>query len=156
MTEAIKLRAALPVDSTDAQRIVFGILRSYGIEPDPDHLDREIVNFGANDPKIVREFSATVNEKLVGVCTLKLAADPRGALITSLFVDPEARGRGIGRSLLIQAVMEAQKIGLKRLTLETRQMFKEAIRLYESCGWKRGPDLPEGYGPDRTYFLDLC
>ena len=27
--------------------------------------------------------------------------------------------------------------------------------LYESTGWVRGPDLPPGYGPDRTYSLDI-
>ena len=25
-----------------------------------------------------------------------------------------------------------------------------------ATGWVRGPDLPDGYGPDRTYLLDLA
>jgi hypothetical protein len=45
--------------------------------------------------------------------------------------------------------------GYQRITLETRTAFEEAVHLYEATGWQRGPDLPPGYGPDRTYVLDL-
>ena len=152
---SLAIRDAAPIDSDDAQRIVFGILRSYGIEPDPDHLDRDVVNFGSNNPAIVREFSATKSDKLVGVCTLKIEGDSRCPLVTALFVDPDARGLGIGKALLNHAIVEARRLGFSRLSLETRELFKEAVKLYESTGWKRGKDLPPGYGPDRTYYLDL-
>ncbi len=77
------------------------------------------------------------------------------AHLSKLFVAAEARGRGIGRALLAHAVAEARAFGMRRLDLETRSVFREAVGLYEATGWTRGPDLPPGHGPDRTYYLSL-
>jgi hypothetical protein len=64
-----EIRAAIPSDGKEASRIVFDILRSYGIEPDPEHLDRDVVAFGSGDRARGREFAAILNGALVGVCT---------------------------------------------------------------------------------------
>lgn len=152
--DVIEIRAAHSNDSEAAAEMVFGILRAYGIEPDPAHLDREVVLFGANDPKCVREFSAFCNGQLVGVCTLKFA-DRSRPIVTALYVDPRIRRRGIGRKLLKAAIEAARSLGFSRLELETRTAFKEAVQLYETSGWVRGPNPPPGYGPDRIYTLDL-
>ena len=56
--------------------------------------------------------------------------------------------------MLERAVDEARSLGYRRISLGTRALYVEAVRLYERCGWKRGPDLPPP-GPDRYYYLDL-
>jgi putative acetyltransferase len=128
-------------------------LRSYGIEPDPEGLDADVMAFGtAGDGPVAS--SSEVEGKPVG----SVAISPRGegvAWLSKLFVDASSRGRGLGRALLARAVEEGRARGYLRIDLETRSIFREAVQLYEATGWLRGPDLPPEHGPDRTYSLDL-
>jgi putative acetyltransferase len=61
------------------------------------------------------------------------------AEIKSMFVTPEARGRGIGRALLA-AIEDDLRGRVTTLRLETGIHQDAAIRLYESVGFRRrGP-----------------
>jgi ribosomal protein S18 acetylase RimI-like enzyme len=82
--------------------------------------------------------------------------DPDEAHIRMLGVDPEARGRGIGRVLMDAAVVQARAAGKRRMTLGTTERMVAAHRLYESMGFVRGPDqvFDDGFRL-RTYELPL-
>ncbi len=164
------IRRARPADGPVVRDIVFRTLRSYGIEPDPDGLDRDVADFGrADGAGGLLEYVAEVAGVVVGSVVLsprasshtEVAPSPRRsydegeAHLSKLFVAAEARGRGVGCALLAHAVAEARAHGMRRLDLETRSVFREAVGLYEATGWTRGPDLPPGHGPDRTYYLSL-
>jgi putative acetyltransferase len=61
------------------------------------------------------------------------------AEVKSMFVMPEARGRGIGRAILA-AIEDAVRGRVTTLRLETGIKQDAAIRLYESAGFRRrGP-----------------
>ena len=61
------------------------------------------------------------------------------AEIKSMFVAPEARGRGIGRAILT-AIEAAVRGRVSALRLETGVKQLAAIRLYEAAGFRRrGP-----------------
>ncbi len=150
----LQIRRATPADGAAVQQFVFATLRSYGIEPDPDGLDADVVAFGTAGDGPVLEWVADLAGTPVGSVVLTLAGNSE-AKLSKLFVNASYRGRGIGRRLLLHAMAEARARGWRRLHLETRAAYREAVRLYEATGWQRGPDLPPGYGPDRTYFLDL-
>ena len=63
----------------------------------------------------------------------------RSAELKSMFVVPEARGRGIGRALLA-AIEDALRGRVTILCLETGVKQPAAIRLYETAGFRRrGP-----------------
>ena len=54
------------------------------------------------------------------------------------------------------AVIECAKAAAcKKIVIETRERFAEAIKLYEATGWQRGEDYAVGYGPERRYILHL-
>ena len=53
-----------------------------------------------------------------------------------------------------EAEQEARERGYRRISLRTRALYVEAVRLYERAGWTRGPDQPPP-GPDRLYYRDL-
>ncbi len=152
--DTIRIRPATPQDGPAVQKIVFATLRSYGIEPDPDGLDADVVAFGSNAPGTLLEWVAEVKGVVVGSVMLSEAGNGE-AKLSKFFVDSAYRGLGIGRKLLTSVMNEARTRGLTRLTLETRTAYREAVHLYETTGWVRGPDLPPGYGPDRTYSLDI-
>ncbi|WP_136068112.1 GNAT family N-acetyltransferase [Modicisalibacter radicis] len=65
-------------------------------------------------------------------------------LLNDLYVNPEARGRGIGRALMQAAATLAREHGVPRLTLSTQTHNRTAQALYESLGWQRN-DAFHGY-----------
>ncbi|HEY7350313.1 MAG TPA: GNAT family N-acetyltransferase [Ktedonobacterales bacterium] len=150
----ILIRRATPADGPVVQCFVFATLRSFGIEPDPTGLDADIVAFGTAEDDSTLEWVADLAGTPVGSIVITAMNTAEGKL-SKFFVDASRRGYGIGRKLLAHAVAEAQARGYRRLHLETRTIYREAVHLYEATGWARGPALPPGYGPDRTYTLDL-
>ena len=64
-------------------------------------------------------------------------AQASAGTITALFVAPWARGRGIGRDILIEIEGLARELGLAVLNLDLRDTQRAAIGLYESLGYQR-------------------
>jgi GNAT superfamily N-acetyltransferase len=72
---------------------------------------------------------------VVGCVGLRLLPDGLGE-VTRVFVQPAARGRGVGARLM-QAVEDAARShGLTRLRLDTRTELTEAQRLYARHGYQ--------------------
>lgn len=59
------------------------------------------------------------------------------AEIKRMYVEPECRGRGIGRRLLAELEQQARRAGYAVARLETGVNQPEALRLYESAGYRR-------------------
>ena len=75
-----------------------------------------------------------------------------------LVVDPAARGRGVGRTLVDWCVRRAERDGARVLRLSTQQAMASAGRLYERLGFVRTPELDWTPEPDVqliTYALVL-
>ncbi|WP_416907524.1 MAG: ribosomal protein S18-alanine N-acetyltransferase [Polymorphobacter sp.] len=67
-------------------------------------------------------------------------------------VAPEARGRGLGRALLLQARKDSRNLGCSRMFLEVRENNQPARRLYHEAGFfdvGRRPDYYSGEGGRR-------
>lgn len=56
--------------------------------------------------------------------------------LRTFFVDPEKRGRGYGKELMLDAMLKAKSVG-KRLVLDVIVKDVAAIALYEKLGWLR-------------------
>ena len=57
--------------------------------------------------------------------------------LTSAFVAPWARRRGIGRGIVLEVESLAREIGLAVLNLDLRDTQRAAVRLYDSLGYIR-------------------
>jgi putative acetyltransferase len=81
-------------------------------------------------------FSCRVDGEVLGVAALK-HLDDRHAEIKSMHTAEEARGRGIGRTLVDHLIAVARDRGYRRVSLETGSgpAFAAARRLYASAGF---------------------
>lgn len=92
-----------------------------------------------NDSVVIIAESATKN--VIGFCQLypsfcSIRAAPTYTLY-DLFVSPDARGAGAGRSLMIAAQKHATQTGAARMELATARSNTVAQSLYESLDWVR-------------------
>lgn len=72
----------------------------------------------------------------------------RGMDLHHLFVTGGARGRGIGRALLMAAQAHARGLGCDYLTVSTTQDNAEARDFYVQAGFRAAPPSPWRYAMD--------
>lgn len=73
----------------------------------------------------------------VGCVAIHAFGEWGDAEMKRLFVAPSYRGFGIGRALIQKAVEQAQKMGFRRLVLDTMPQMAAAIAAYEGLGFQR-------------------
>jgi len=119
-------------------------------------LDARYPEEGANhfrlDPEEVADgrgafLVAYLDGKPVG-CGAVRRIEPGVAEIKRMFVAPEARGRGVGRHVLLELEAEAQRLGATRLVLETGPRQPEALALYIRAGFIEIPLFGEYIGSE--------
>jgi putative acetyltransferase len=71
----------------------------------------------------------------------RIGAD--SAEIKRMYVEPYARGQGVGRRILLTLQEEARRLGITRILLETGDRQPEAIALYSQVGFVRFPAFGE-------------
>lgn len=76
-----------------------------------------------------------VDEKLVGYVGIMVVRDE--CQVNNVAVHPDYRKKGIGGTLLKTALSFAKQSGAEEAFLEVREGNDDAIRLYESMGFKR-------------------
>jgi ribosomal-protein-alanine acetyltransferase len=86
---------------------------------------------------------------IAGAAVVFFHASHRIARLYSIAVSPEARGAGVGESLLAAAERHAKKRGRERLRLEVRAGNAAARRLYERRGYRV-------FGTKAGYYEDGC
>jgi putative acetyltransferase len=153
MKTNIRIREAVPEDHAEVTAFAFGIMRSVGIEPDPDNIDSALAKLGKTQGSLSRDFVAVDRDRPVGAIILKRISPVVGE-VTGFYVRPEYQGQGIGQRLLNTALSAAGDAGYEQLVLTTNKNLTVAISLYESCGWVRQPGKPDN-GADYLYALDM-
>lgn len=56
--------------------------------------------------------------------------------LVKMYLIPEARGLGLGRTLIEKCIEEAKKMGFTRIYLETMPELDKAVRTYERLGFE--------------------
>jgi GNAT superfamily N-acetyltransferase len=80
--------------------------------------------------------------------------DPQTAEIKRMYVDPAARGRGVGRRVLAALEVEARRLGARRLVLETGERQPESLALYARAGFTRIPLFGEYVGSPLSVCME--
>jgi putative acetyltransferase len=130
--------AVEPFDSVDARRLISALdahlsslylpEQRFGPNLKPEHLAAGVGQFvvaraegGAIGCGALRRLDATTGE------------------LKRMYVEPEWRGRGVGRQIVVSLEAAARGLGLSRLVLETGVHQEEAIALYRRAGFSPIP-----------------
>lgn len=143
--EGLGFRDGVAADAAGLRALIFPVLESYGLRPDPQGTDADLddvaAHYGAAGGQFwVLERSGVV----VGSCGLYPLGD--GVVeLRKMYLHPSLRGRGLGRKLLSHAMAVAAEGGFHTMRLETATALVEAIELYRRNGFTRlagPPDVP--------------
>jgi DNA-binding MarR family transcriptional regulator/GNAT superfamily N-acetyltransferase len=122
---------------------------------------RIVADFTDNyDPARERCWIAEIDGRHVGhIFLVKQPDQPDTAKLRLLYVDPSARGTGLGARLVDECVRFARAAGYKKITLWTQSILKAAHRIYQAAGFHLVREEPHhSFGKDligQTWELDL-
>lgn len=134
--------------------------REYGWDNSFEALVAEVAaGFIRNfDPDRERCWVAELDGEPVGSVFI-VRQDAGTAKLRLLYVEPSARGHGIGRRLVDEAVAYARATGYRRLVLWTNDILTAARRIYETAGFTLVASEPHhSFGHDmvgETWALEL-
>src|SRR4029077_988976 len=127
---------AEPFDSDDARRLIAGLdaglaevyppEQRFGPTLKPEHLED-----GRGTFLVARDGGRAVG------CGAIRVLDPMSAEVKRMYVEPDVRGKGVGRAVMTALEAAARRLGVQRLVLETGVHQRAAIALYERAGFTR-------------------
>jgi len=110
------------------------------------------------DPVKERVWIAELDGRIVGSVFLVRKTDEI-AKLRLLYVEPDARGHGIGRRLVEECIAHARAVGYRRMELWTNDILTAARKIYQTTGFKLVHSEPHhSFGKDlvgETWELGL-
>lgn len=152
----ISIRPATNADCENVQKLVFGVLREYGLEPEPGGTDTDLTDIETHYIKSggLFEILEDAQGNMLGTVGL-FPLDAETVELRKMYFLKELRGRGFGKKVLERMIGRSKESGFKRIYLETASVLHEAIGLYEKYGFQPTLDGIHSKRCDAAYFLDL-
>jgi GNAT superfamily N-acetyltransferase len=122
---------------------------------------RVVADFLTNfDPKRERCWIADVQGQSMGhIFLVKHPEQPEVAKLRLLFVEPSARGMGLGHTLVNECLHFARTAGYRRVVLWTQSILVAAHSIYKRAGFRLVQEEPHhSFGKDltgQTWELEL-
>lgn len=137
MSENVRVRNATNADVENIKQLVFGVLREYNLEPDPNGTDSDLSDIEANYIERGGVFEVLEDEggSLLGTVGL-FPIDDKTIELRKMYLDKRLRGRGIGKQTLERMIELARRLGFQQIYLETNNVLREAVALYKKYGFQ--------------------
>ena len=150
----------LTTHDTEALEQVRQYFRNYaawlGVDLSFQNFEQEMASLpGSYGEPQGRLFFAEFSGRPAGCVGIRPVPDSEGTCeMKRLYVDPEARGKGVGRALALAAIKAARRIGYRRLLLDTLPSMRMAVKLYRELGFTEAPAYYQT-PVEGTMFLSL-
>ena len=123
-------------------------------------VSRILGEFAQNfDTRREKAWVAMADGRIAGSIFLMKGDKPSVAKLRLLYVEPWARGGGIGAALVQACIKEARKMGYATLELWTNSVLVSARRIYETAGFHLAEEKPHhSFGKDlkgQTWQLNM-
>ena len=105
----------------------------------------EVEDLHAGKPVAI--FSAKINDTVVGYISFEQTPEGKTVYIRQLAVDPEFKGQGIGKSLVL--LCQKYYPDAEKIILATRRVNQEARGFYTALGFNETTETPHGLNPER-------
>jgi ribosomal protein S18 acetylase RimI-like enzyme len=139
------VRLATADDAPDVARLMVGF-RNWWQRDEPDD-----ASFEAGVARLLSDPNTDFllgGDPAVGVCQLRYRfavwTGTDDCCLEDIFVEPQARGSGLGRALAEAALARARERGCARVELDVNEANPAALALYESLGFESWSDPPGG------------
>lgn len=158
----VRLRGLAPGDLgriVSRQAILYA--QEYGWNQDYEALAARVVaDFHQSfDPAYDDAWIAEMDDQMVGSIFLVKGERPTVAKLRLLYVEPDARGTGVGNMLVEACIARARKLGYGRLDLWTNSVLTAARGIYQRAGFEMVDEAPHhSFGHDligQTWSLTL-
>ena len=138
------LHAATADQVAEIRRLFQEYWNLFGFTPCFQHFDQEVAALpGAYNPPDGRLGLALVDGAAAGCVALR-RFDAERCEAKRLYVRPEFRGRGLGRTLLEWVIAEARRAGYREMLGDTMPVMATALEMYDRLGFERtGPYAAE-------------
>jgi len=134
---------------TARQAIIYA--EEYGWNQDYEALVAQILSdFHAKfDPALDAAWIAEMGSQMVGSIFLMRGDTAEVAKLRLLYVEPHARGAGVGALLVENCIEHAKALGYAKIVLWTNSVLSSARRLYERFGFVLDEETPHrSFGQD--------
>lgn len=158
----VRLRGLAPGDlGRIVERQAILSAQEYGWNQDYEALAARIVaDFHQSfDPAREDAWIAEMDDQMVGSIFLVKGEKPTVAKLRLLYVEPDARGAGVGKTLVEACIRRARNLGYDRLDLWTNSVLVAARSIYQKAGFELVNEAPHhSFGHDligQTWSLTL-
>lgn len=154
-----KFRPIQKADNAVVAKIVRSVLEDFGVPKiGTAYADKSLDNmFEAYENSKAAYFVVELDGRVVGGAGIAQLENYDGSVceLQKMYFLPEARGLGIGSSMISLCLQKAKELGYERCYLETMPYMIAAQKLYERSGFKYidGPMGDTGHYACKTHML---
>lgn len=140
MNDIIAIREIIPTDNNDIAKIIRDTLTEWGAahpgtvyyDETTDHLFELF-----RTPKSIYYIALMNNTMVGGVGIFPTEGLPTDTCeLVKMYLLPQARGIGLGKSMIEKAIVFAQQQGFSKIYLESMPELEKALTVYEKMGFR--------------------
>ena len=157
MKKEFEIRAATNKDIVPIKKVVFDVLKEYGLKGDESGKDKDLDDIEQNYFGKGGWFAVLIHDKKNIIGTVGLFAFNNDLCeLRKMYLLKPFRGKGLGKRLLETAIRIAKEKKYKKIVLETIEPLKEATALYKKYGFTEIPPREINERVDKAFELNIA